>query len=45
MSCKASGTLVVPKWQSSPFWPLLFQSDLSCYPYVSEIKDPKVHST
>ena len=23
-NCKASGTLIVPKWVSSPFWPMLF---------------------
>lgn len=23
-ACKAKGTLVVPKWPSAPFWPLLF---------------------
>ena len=22
--CKALGTLIVPKWISSPFWPMLF---------------------
>ena len=25
-ACKAAGTLIVPYWQSAPFWPLLFRS-------------------
>jgi hypothetical protein len=24
VECKALGTLVVPKWPSAPFWPLIF---------------------
>ncbi len=30
----ASGTLVVPFWPSSPFWPFLFLNAYNCQPYV-----------
>ena len=44
IACKASGTLIVPKWESAPFWPLLYQNKLLCQPYVAdmlEFKDTK----
>ena len=28
VKCKAKGTLIVPKWTSSPFWPLIFEDGL-----------------
>ncbi|CAG2235130.1 unnamed protein product [Mytilus edulis] len=33
VSCGAEGTLVVPKWQSAAFWPLIFKqnSEYACY--------------
>ncbi|CAG2237876.1 unnamed protein product [Mytilus edulis] len=33
ISCRAEGTLVVPKWQSAAFWPLIFKqnSEYACY--------------
>ena len=34
----ASGTLVVPKWPSAPFWPILFPDGCSPAPFVSEEK-------
>ena len=37
VNCKAIGTLVVPKWPSSPFWPLLFDDDLIYKPYVRDV--------
>ena len=38
VECKARGTLVVPKWPSSPFWPLIFESDHLVYkPYVRDV--------
>ena len=36
VSCRAMGTLVVPKWHSSAFWPLLFKQNLD---YVSYVRD------
>jgi len=37
VECKAAGTLVVPKWPSSPFWPLIFDSNMKYQQYVSDI--------
>jgi hypothetical protein len=44
LACGAFGTLVVPKWESSPFWPVIFHSNSSCMHYISDVlefKDPK----
>lgn len=37
VKCKASGTLVVPKWPSAAFWPLIFADGLSYKPYVLDV--------
>lgn len=34
LSCNAFGTLVVPFWPSSPFWPFLFVNAHAFHPYV-----------
>ena len=41
-NCKAKGTLVVPKWHSAPFWPLLHdgESFLPCVKGHMEYKNP-----
>lgn len=36
IACKASGTLVVPFWPSSAFWPFLFIDAYKCQPYVTD---------
>ena len=35
--CKANGTLIVPKWPSSAFWPVLFDKDCIKREYISDI--------
>ena len=35
--CKAKGTLIVPKWKSAVFWPLLFNEDGSPKEFVSRV--------
>ena len=37
IASKASGTLVVPYWPSSPFWPFLFINAYSCRSYVVDM--------
>jgi hypothetical protein len=37
LACGAFGTLVVPKWESSPFWPVIFHSNSSCMHYISDV--------
>jgi len=37
VKCKAKGTLIVPKWTSSPFWPLIFEDGLEYKPYVTVV--------
>jgi hypothetical protein len=37
VECKALGTLVVPKWPSVSFWPLIFETDLEYTPYVFDV--------
>ena len=34
LECKAEETLIVPKWVSSPIWPMLFGPQSLCNPYV-----------
>lgn len=41
VSCKANGTLIVPKWSSSPFWTLIFGENLSYRGYVQEVIELK----
>ena len=35
--CRAEGTLIVPKWPSSPFWTLLFDVDMKYRDYVYDV--------
>lgn len=35
--CKARGTLIIPKWKSAAFWPLVFKKDLEYQSYVSDV--------
>jgi len=37
VKCKAKGTLIVPKWTSPPFWPLIFENGLEYKPYVADV--------
>jgi len=37
IACNARGTLVVPKWTSAAFWPLLFDKDLRYRSYVMDV--------
>ena len=37
MKYKAKGTLIVPIWTSSPFWPLIFEDGLEYKPYVTVV--------
>jgi len=37
VKCKAKGTLIVPKWTSSPFWPLIFEDGLEYKPYATDV--------
>ncbi|VDH97547.1 Hypothetical predicted protein [Mytilus galloprovincialis] len=37
VKCRPVGTLIVPKWSSSPFWPLLFEEGLHYKPYVEDV--------
>ena len=37
--CKASGTLIVPEWQSAPFWPLLHPSKGEFADFVFDIQE------
>ena len=34
--CRAQGTLVVPLWESAPFWPLLYTGANGWAPFVSD---------
>ena len=37
LTCQAQGTLIVPRWTSAPFWPLLFINKLQTQPYVVDL--------
>ena len=37
VKCKAKGTLIVPKWTSPPFWPLIVEDGLEYKPYVTYV--------
>ncbi|XP_065915901.1 uncharacterized protein [Dysidea avara] len=40
---KAKGTLVIPKWVSAPFWPLIFPNGTNPAQFVKEVRElPKV---
>ena len=34
---KANGTLIIPQWLSSPFWPLLFPNGLTSADFVEGV--------
>ena len=35
--CKASGTLIVPKWKSADFWPMIFKNENETHYYVRDV--------
>ena len=37
-TCKAHGTLVVPCWESAPFWPLLWSEGEGWAPFIANIR-------
>lgn len=37
ISCKAVGTLVVPKWVSAPFWSYVLKDNMKTFAYVADI--------
>jgi hypothetical protein len=37
VKCKAKGTLIVPKWTSPPFWPLIVEDGLEYKPYPTYV--------
>ena len=37
-ACKAYGTLVVPCWESAPFWPLLWSEGEGWAPFIADIR-------
>jgi hypothetical protein len=37
VACKAKGTLIVPKWKSAAFWPLIFSKNLEYKPYGKDV--------
>lgn len=37
LHCRAIGTLIVPKWPSAPFWTLLFDAEMKCREYVTDV--------
>lgn len=37
VACKAKGTLIVPKWKSAAFWPLIFSKNLEYKSYVKDV--------
>ena len=39
VACKAKGTLIVPKWKSAEFWPLIFSKNLEYKPYVKDVTE------
>jgi hypothetical protein len=46
LACGALGTLVVPKWESSPFWPLIFHSNSDFHSNADiQFYSPSGHNT
>ena len=41
--CKSKGTLIVPKWPSSPFWTLIFKKGCDYQPYVCDVLEFSPH--
>ena len=37
LACKAEGTLIVPRWGSSPFWPMIFRQNLVYQDYITDV--------
>lgn len=37
LACGGHGTLIVPKWSSSPFWPLLFDKQFTKKSYIIDV--------
>lgn len=37
LACKAEGTLIVPRWSSSPFWPMIFRQKLVYQDYITDV--------
>jgi len=37
LSCGASGTLIVPRWPSAGFWPVLFRENFSPKAFISDV--------
>ena len=35
--CKAKGTLIVSKWVSTSFWPMVFSRGMICHLYVKDV--------
>ena len=35
--CRAEGTLIVSSWESSQFWPFLFEKESFCFSYIADI--------
>ena len=39
LACKAEGTLIVPRWSSSPYWPMIFRQNLVYQDYITDFID------
>ena len=37
IACRAKGTLVVPKWKSAAYWPLIFNKNLEYWYYLRDV--------
>ena len=37
VACKAKGTLIIPKWTSAAYWPLIFSKHWSYHSYVKDV--------
>lgn len=37
IACKAKGTLIIPKWTSNAYWPLIFSKHWSYHSYVKDV--------
>ena len=35
--CRAEGSLIVPSWECSHFWPFLFEKESFCFSYIADI--------
>ena len=41
IQCKAKGTLIIPKWPSAAFWPMIFRGGLCYREYVKDVLEFK----